>query len=306
MRYDPVYKNARKHNVSIDSFDDYLKYADQLIQKAIGRKAVAVKNALPYIRNLEFADVSYERAKALFDKSATVELSTEEKKAIQDYMVHWTIEKASEYGVPIQIHTGYLAGNGNTLSNSQPLDLNPLFLKYPKVKFVLFHGSYPWTGEYCALGKMFPNVYLDLVWLPQISRSAAIRTFDEMLDMVPYNKFFWGGDCVFIEESTGALEYGKEVIAEVLASRVGRGLMTEDLARDVARGIFRENAITVFRLENRLARPHETHAGPEGRSERSAPLNREGPQSDAGSKPSRDGARRDQDATVSSAIVAED
>jgi predicted TIM-barrel fold metal-dependent hydrolase len=71
---------------------------------------------------------------------------------------------------------------------------------------VLFHGGYPWTGEYAAFGKMFRNVYLDMVWLPQISRQEAVNALDEMFDAVPYNKFFWGGDCAYIEESVGSLE----------------------------------------------------------------------------------------------------
>jgi len=170
-------------------------------------------------------------------------------KDVQDFLFHWIIEKAIENDLPIQIHTGYLAGNGNTLENSRPTKLNNLFLKYRKAKFILFHGGYPWTGEYGAMGKMFPNVYLDLVWLPQISRQAAVQAIDELLDLVPYNKFFWGGDCAFIEESVGSLDFGKDVVAEVLAGRVERGLMSEDKARDVALKIFRENAIRVFKLD---------------------------------------------------------
>ena len=99
---------------------------------------------------------------------------------------------------------------------------------------------------------MFPNVYLDLVWLPQISREAAVQGLAEMLDCVPYNKFFWGGDCHFIEESTGSLEFGKSVVAEVLARRVERGLMTEETAKDIAQKIFRDNAIRFFKLQDML------------------------------------------------------
>ena len=95
---------------------------------------------------------------------------------------------------------------------------------------------------------------MDLVWLPQISREETIHALDEMFDCVPYNKFFWGGDCSFIEESTGSLEYGKEVVAEVLSKRVERGLLTEDVALDMVQRIFRENAIEVFNLEKRLVR----------------------------------------------------
>jgi len=102
---------------------------------------------------------------------------------------------------------------------------------------------------------MFPNVYLDIVWLPQISREAAVRALDEMFDSVPYNKFFWGGDYHFIEESVGSLEFGRDVVAQVLSERVKRGLMTEEVARDMALKIFRENALRVFKLEERLNRP---------------------------------------------------
>lgn len=249
-----VYKYAKKDGFAINSLDDYLAYVDRLFQNALNKKAVAVKNSLAYIHGIDYADIPFEKAMALFDKSATSNISDEEKKAIQDFLFHWVIRKSTEYDLPIQIHTGYLAGNANTLENSRPTKLNNLFLRYPETKFVLFHGGYPWTGEFAALGKMFPNVYLDLVWLPQISREAAVRGLDEMLDTVPYNKFFWGGDCSLIEESTGSLEFGKDVVAQVLAARVERGLMTEEVAKDVALKIFRENAIFFFKLDERLGR----------------------------------------------------
>jgi predicted TIM-barrel fold metal-dependent hydrolase len=206
---------------------------------------------MAYTRSLDFEDVTIEMARELFKKPSS-RLSEKEEKKIQDFLFHWIIQKSIEYELPIQIHTGYLAGNGNQLDNGKPLKLNPLFLKYPGAKFVLFHGGYPWTGEYAAFGKMFTNVYLDLVWLPQISREEAVHALDEMLDAVPYNKFFWGGDCAYIEESTGSLEFGKSVVSEVLAKRIERGLLTEEVARDIILKIFRENAIQVFSLENRL------------------------------------------------------
>jgi len=81
-----------------------------------------------------------------------------------------------------------------------------------------------------------------------------VQALDEMLDLVPYNKFFWGGDCAFIEESAGSLEFGRSVVAEVLDRRIARGLLDEELAREIIRAIFRENAIEVFALEERLGR----------------------------------------------------
>ncbi|MEW5902420.1 MAG: amidohydrolase family protein, partial [Acidobacteriota bacterium] len=221
-----IYRLAEDEGHPIESLDDYLGAASRLLERFQAHDVVCLKNSLAYSRSLDFEDVSSERAKALFGRPSE-KLADAERKALEDFMFHWIIEKAIALELPIQIHTGYLAGNGNVLENSRPTKLTSLFLRHRHAKFSLFHGGYPWTGEFAALGKMFPNVYLDLVWLPQISRESAVRSIDEMLDGVPYNKFFWGGDCHFIEESAGSLEFGRDVVAEVLALRVERGLMSE-------------------------------------------------------------------------------
>jgi hypothetical protein len=251
-----IYKQAEIDDFEIKNLDDYLKYCSFLFQKNVEHNAVCVKNSMAYSRSLDYEDISYEEANALYEKPSST-LTQEESKKLQDFMFHWVIQKSIDHDLPIQIHTGYLAGNGNVLDNGKPVKLNNLFLKYPDAKFVLFHGGFPWTGEYAALGKMFPNVYLDIVWLPQISREEAVSALDVMLDCMPYNKFFWGGDCAFIEESTGSLEFGKDVLTEVLTKRIQRGLLTEDVAIDIVRSIFRENAIETFQLDKRLKRDFE-------------------------------------------------
>jgi len=245
------YKEAAKAGFVINSLDDYLRFCDHLFKENVESKAVCIKNSQAYSRTLFYENIPYEEAVVLFSKPSA-SLTPGEAKKIEDFMFHRIIQKAVEYDLPVQIHTGYLAGNGNTLDNGQPVKLNNLFLKYPKAKFSLFHGGFPWTGEYAALGKMFPNVYLDLVWLPQISREEAVNSLEVMFDCVPYNKFFWGGDCGLIEESVGSLEFAKDVVSEVLTKRVNRGLLTEDLAMGIIDRIFRKNAIVVFDLEKKL------------------------------------------------------
>lgn len=244
------YQTANDESFTINTLDDYLEFTDHLFQKNIHNKAVAIKNTLAYDRPLYFEDVPYKVADSLFNRAPFISKSG--KKALEDFMFHQIIKGSIKYNLPIQIHTGYFAGNDNTLKNGDPLNLNNLFLEYPKAKFILFHGGFPWTEGYIALGKTFPNVYLDLVWMPQISKEVAIQTFDELLDCVPYNKFFFGGDCVFIEETVGAIEFGKEVIVQILADRVSKGSMTEELASDLLDRIFRKNAIETFNLKKRL------------------------------------------------------
>ncbi len=244
---------ASEESFDIQNLDDYLNYCDLLLKRNLDSGAVCLKNAMAYGRSIHYEKVPREEAEALYARSPG-ELDKVEIQKIQDFVFHWIIGKSVEYGLPVQIHTGYLAGNGNTLDNGHPSKLNNLFLEHPDARFVLFHGGYPWTGEFASFGKMFPHVYLDLVWLPQISRERAVQSLDEMLDLVPYNKFFWGGDCAFIEESTGSLEFGRSVVAEVLARRMARGLLSEEIAREIMDAIFRENAIRVFALEERLGR----------------------------------------------------
>jgi len=244
------YEMAEKAGYVIKTLDDYLAFSDYLIKQNLDHNAIALKNSLAYVRTLEYEYILYEKAKILFNIPVE-KRSDEQKKALEDFMFHWIIEKSIEVDLPVQIHTGY---GPDILENSRPTKLNNLFIRYPNAKFILFHGGYPWTGEYVALAKRFKNVYLDLVWLPQISLEAAVRALDEILDCVPYHKIFWGGDCHFIEESAGSLEIGRDVVAQVLARRVNRRLMTEDVARDVALKIFRENAIQVFKLQKKLGR----------------------------------------------------
>lgn len=251
-----VYLRAKNDGYPIKTLDDYLIYCEHVFEKNLAGNVVCLKNAQAYSRTLYYANVSYEEAVKLYAKPSSL-LTAEEKKAIEDYIFHWFIKKAMQHDLPVQIHTGYLAGNGNLLENGHPSKLNNLFLAYPRVRFIIFHGGYPWTGEVTAFGKMFPNVYIDLVWLPQISRQRAVIALDEMFDAVPYNKFFWGGDCSLIEESAGSLEIARDVVAEVLAGRVARKLMTEDLAIEVTDRIFRYNAVDVFQLEKKTGREYK-------------------------------------------------
>jgi hypothetical protein len=235
-----------RQELATENFDDYLSVVNSVLRIFKNNGAVCIKNTLAYSRSICFEDVPYEEASSLFAKKG--KLGSTERKQLEDFIFHHIVQQSVELDMPIQIHTGYLAGNNSRLDNGQPMKLLNLFLKYPKARFSLFHGGYPWTGDFVAIGKNFTNVHLDLVWLPQISKTEAIRTLHEMLDAVPYNKIMWGGDVSWIDDSIGSLELGKEVVATVLAERVDRGWLTEELALEIAGRIFRDNALEFFKL----------------------------------------------------------
>jgi hypothetical protein len=235
-----------REEIIISGLPSYISYVDSVLEAVVAHDAVCLKVGLAYHRSIDFEKVDREEAERIFLlKNHTVE----EKKALQDYVFHHIIQRSVDYGLTVQIHTGYLHGNRTMLDRGEPMKLLGLVNHYPDARFVLFHGGYPWTGDFIILGKNYPNVYLDLVWLPQLSRTAAIRVLHEMLDAVPYNKICWGGDVGYIDEAAGSLELGREVVATVLSERIDHGWITREVAGDIARRIFRENAIEIYGLE---------------------------------------------------------
>jgi uncharacterized protein len=240
-------KLMKSDGLAAGTLDDYLGLVDNVLDIFKSHGAVCLKNTLAYSRSIYFEDVSYEDAVKIYNQKRPLDQA--EQKQLEDFVFHHIVQQSVKLELPMQIHTGYLAGNNARLDNGQPMKLLNVLMKYPKAKFILFHGGFPWTGDYVAIGKNFSNVWLDIVWLPQISRTEAIRTFNEMLDCVPYNKYMWGGDVSRIDDVAGSLELAKEVVATVLAERVEKGWMTEEVARDVAVRIFRDNATEMFRLK---------------------------------------------------------
>jgi hypothetical protein len=235
-----------RETINLNGLDSYMTYVDDILEKVVENDVVCLKVGLAYHRYLEFSEVRTEIAEKIFNSRKP---SIEATKHLQDYVFNHIIDRAVEYGLTVQIHTGYRHGNSSMLDTGKPMQLLSLLKRYPQARFVLFHGAYPWTGEFIVMGKSFPNVYLDLVWLPQLSRTAAIRTLHEMLDAVPYNKICWGGDVGKIDDAAGSLEMGRQVVATVLSERIDRGWITREVAEDIALRIFRENAIDIYNLD---------------------------------------------------------
>ena len=91
------------------------------------------------------------------------------------YMLHAILREADRRGLTFQFHTGLQEGNGNVISDSNPVHLTNLFLEYGEVKFDLFHMGYPYVMELGNLAKNFRNVFIDMCWGHIISPEAARR-----------------------------------------------------------------------------------------------------------------------------------
>ena len=198
------------------SLDEYLDLLNEAFERLVQGGACAVKSALAYPRSLHFESIPKSMVERIF-LSNPADLQPGDSKVFQDFMMHELLKRCDEYNLPIQIHTG-LAPDGTSLWNTNPIHLNNLFMEYPKVKFGILHGGYPFTSELAALAKISPNVYVDLCWLVQISPSAYEHYLHELIETVPASKILvGGGDCNRIEASYGSLLLSKEIVTRVLA-----------------------------------------------------------------------------------------
>ena len=230
----------------IGGLDDLERVLATRFDYAVKHDMRAVKLALAYERDLHFDQVARSDAADAFNRYLN-DHSKKPPRTLVDYMVHAMLRLAQENNIPVQIHTGMLAGNGGELERTRPSLLTNLFRSYPRVRFNLFHAGYPYVDEFTALVKQWPNVYGDLCWTHIVSPSAARRVLADMLDSVPANKIMgFGGDYRYPELSYGHLVIARRNIASVLAERVADGLCSEDKALELARWMLHDNAAAMF------------------------------------------------------------
>jgi predicted TIM-barrel fold metal-dependent hydrolase len=221
--------------------------------KETGRLA-AFKLGIAYERDLVIGDPTSHEAELAFGRIRTSKNSHEgsqqnagavnaqEERSLSDYMIHRLLQRASDEDIPVQIHTGYLAGNWGSLAGTKALHLIPVLEKYRQVRFDVFHASWPWTSELGAIAKNYPNVYPDMCWVWAMNPTESERTLAEWLDGVPFNKIFaFGADTGLPWCEVGYSIQARLGIARVLEEKVRRGFFSEATAREVASAIMLEN-----------------------------------------------------------------
>jgi predicted TIM-barrel fold metal-dependent hydrolase len=242
---------AKERNIRIQSLDALVAALASDFKKAKEEKIVCIKVGLAYARILSFEDTSKEKAEEVFNTIMNMDermLTFADVKPLQDYMMYRLMDQAKLHSVVVQIHTGFQQ-YGNLVSNANPLNLFSLFKAYPSVKFVLFHGGYPYGGELSAVAKAFPNVHLDLTWIYVLSPTFSERYLHEWLETIPVSKITgFGGDYGNVENVLGHLLFAKQVISNVLVDKVKDGYFSEAEAKNIARMLLYDNAINIYKL----------------------------------------------------------
>ncbi len=251
---------GRETGVRVHRLEDWEEALHVAIDQAWEKGAVAVKSAIAYERSLYCPKVERAEAEREFNRIFHERNSPEWRdnyranEAFESYMMHALLREADRRGLTVQVHTGLLEGNGNVITDSNPVNLTNLFLEYGNVKFDIFHLGYPYMLELSSLAKNFPNVYIDMCWGHVISPEAARRALVEWLDTVPANKISaFGGDYCFVEGVYGHQYLARRNVAAALAQKVADQSMDLDRAKEIARWLFVDNPRRILDLEARLA-----------------------------------------------------
>lgn len=243
----------QENNIAVHSLKDLVTAMEIAFEKAVKAGVVGIKNAAAYNRIIYWEKVTTHDAEISFNKLFThpVEgVSMTDAKPLQDYMFHQIIQRAIEAGLPIQIHAGIHARNECNVTDSKPTHLINLFLEYREAKFDIFHAGYPYVSELATIAKNFPNVYIDLCWVPLISPTVAKQALHEWIETIPVNKIFaFGGDSVHVESAYAHSVMARDVVTRVLTDRIENGYINEKQAEIIAKKILYDNAYEFFKLE---------------------------------------------------------
>jgi len=235
-------------NVKINSLDDFLYAIDlDFANRNKNGKVKAVKIATAYQRQLTFVNESKKKAEIIFND--ILKNKDVDKIDFMDYIHHYYIKLAEKNNIPVQIHTGHLAGNWNDVRTGNPEYLIPLFQKYKNVNFDIFHAAWPYSEILGSIAKSFPNVYINMCWGWSLNPIQMERMLDEWLSCVPHNKIFaFGGDTQSIFALFGNAIQARKGIANVLKKKVETKEYSIDFAKLVAKRIMNENALNLYQI----------------------------------------------------------
>ena len=224
---------------SVTSLDGYLEACRDIFRRMKARGAVGMKDQSAYNRTLAYDNPPRADAERLFNAMMADPrraLGWPEARPLDDYLFHRFMEMARDLELPVQLHTGHMAGVRNDIAKTNAVYLTPVLELHRDVRFDLFHGNWPYMGEYLYLGKNYPNVHLDLCWLHIIDPIFAKNLLSEGLTTVPHGKFHaFGGDYGDeVLHAAAHLSIARDVVAAALAEQVEYRWIDEDEALHIA------------------------------------------------------------------------
>ena len=235
---------AARPEGAVKPIEEYLEWMEQDLERYLQRGRAGVKAiCFPFeTPDLKRADGIFRSLQAPGGRT----LTGAERATLTSAIYDRALGLAERHGLTVAVHSGVWGD----FRESQPTYLIPMATRHPGVSFDLFHLGMPFVREAVMIGKMFPNVSLNLCWNTVVSPELTFRMLDECLDLVPINDLIaFGGDYNLpVEKVYGHLKMTQEVVARVLAKRIRREEMDAAEALRIAGMWFHDNAVRIYGL----------------------------------------------------------
>ena len=236
----------------VTCLDEYVDALRELCIQMKARGAVGLKDQSAYGRIIQYDSGTRGEAERLFGlimDDPRGGLGFPGAKPLDDYLFHALMRICRDLDLPVQIHTGHMAGIRNDVAKTNAAHFRSVLELHRDVRFDLFHGNWPYAGDWLFLGKNYPNVSLDCCWLHIIDARYARRVLADSITAVPHSKIHgFGGDYGQLEYACGHLVIARDNIAAALTEMVDDGWMGMDDARQVAADWLFNNANEFFKL----------------------------------------------------------
>jgi hypothetical protein len=252
--YTSVQQFGKILNRHITSLDEYLDLCRRIFEGFKQYGAVAFKDQSAYTRTLAYGNPTRAEAESVFNwfmedprRSASY---PDGVKPLDDYLFHEFMRMARDLDLPVQIHTGHMAGIRNDITKTNAIGLTRLLELHSDVRFDLFHANWPYDGELLYLAKNYPNVAIDFCWANIIDPIYCQRMFMQALSSVPHSKIHgYGSDYGGTADRAWAhASIARDNIAIALSEMVEIDYLGLDDAKEVAYAWLIGNANRFFRL----------------------------------------------------------
>jgi predicted TIM-barrel fold metal-dependent hydrolase len=212
-------------NTIADLKNAYRKMYDVAASKA---KIKSIKTNHAYWRTLDWKPRTDAEAQTALDVYKAKNKSGWEvnddaiRLTLGDWSLKFFVDFAAEKQIPFKIHTGILYGTFAygiddirkiELENTNVSKLGKLVRSNQFTKFVLMHGSYPYSQDFITFCKTFTNVWAELSWIYVANPSYAEQTLTDVLNGIPTNKILaFGADHIYPAICYGIQKLSREII----------------------------------------------------------------------------------------------
>jgi len=238
----------RLAGVEVGTLSDYLSVIDWCFEQ-YAPYAVAVKCQWAYQRPLAVTEVDAPPRRA-YAHLRRDDADLAERRLVEDFLFRYCVDKATEYGLPVKLHTGSLGGVARpqlAWLGNHVMDLVPLISSAPSTTFVLMHMSWPQQEQLIALAKHFPNVTVEMSWTWNSFWASAADFLGRLLTTAPANKVLcFGSDYHIVESVVGHSILARQGLYLALSRLIDAGWLSEARALELVPLLMRDNAIEIF------------------------------------------------------------